>query len=325
MSTRSEPTVVSLFSGCGGSSLGYKQAGYRVLLAADCDPHAVATYRLNFDSTPVWDRDVAGLTTATVRDLTGLEVGELDVLDGSPPCQGFSHASGKVDTADERNFLFREYVRLLESLRPRAMVMENVTGLIHGKHRWTFTQIHRALEGAGYTVRARVLNAARFGVPQARERVIFIGVRSDLGVAPSHPGGTDHVITCAEAFDGLPVDDSRTLGAFGLQVWKRTPPGRLFNKKHPFGWWFTGAKLHPDRPARTLTKTLIQTGGGGLFHWKHPRCLNEGELRRVSSFPDDFKVEGGLVKTWARFGNAVPPKMMEAVATTVRERILEAA
>lgn len=168
--------VISLFAGCGGSSLGYKWAGGKILAAIEWDKDAAATYRRNHEKTPVLERDIATVMGAELLALTGLAVGELDVLDGSPPCQGFSLA-GRRNLDDPRNSLFREYARLLTEIRPRCLVMENVAGMVKGAHREIFADALRALKSAGYTVRAWLLDAMYFGVPQSRQRVIFLGVR----------------------------------------------------------------------------------------------------------------------------------------------------
>lgn len=173
------PTVISTFAGGGGSSLGYHMAGYRELLAVEWDDNAVDTLRTNFPHLDVYHGDIAKLSVDDVLTRTGLAVGRLDVLDGSPPCQGFSTA-GKRDMGDERNQLFREYVRLLRGLRPRVFVMENVSGMVNGKMKLIFAEILRELKFSGYVVSARLLNAKHYGVPQSRERMIFVGVRDDL-------------------------------------------------------------------------------------------------------------------------------------------------
>ena len=173
------PTVVSLFAGCGGSSLGYSMAGFRELLAVEWDDHAVETLKANFPDVPVWQGDIAELTVEECLRLTGLQPGELDVLDGSPPCQGFSTA-GRRKMDDGRNQLFQEYVRLLRGLRPKVLVMENVSGMVKGKMKLIFVEILRELKASGYKVSARLMNAMYFGVPQSRERLIFIGIREDL-------------------------------------------------------------------------------------------------------------------------------------------------
>jgi DNA (cytosine-5)-methyltransferase 1 len=170
------PTVVSLFAGCGGSSLGYSMAGFREILAVEWDEHAVETFKANFPDVPVWRGDIAELSVEECLRLTGLQPGELD---GFPPCQGFSTA-GKRKMDDGRNQLFQEYVRLLRGLRPKVLVMENVSGMVKGKMKLIFVEILRELKASGYKVSARLMNAMYFGVPQSRERMIFIGVRKDL-------------------------------------------------------------------------------------------------------------------------------------------------
>lgn len=173
------PTVISLFAGCGGSSLGYSMAGYRELLAVEWDDHAVETFRANFPEVPVFHGDIAKLSVEEVFRLTGLKPGELDVLDGSPPCQGFSTA-GKRKMDDGRNQLFREYIRLLRGLQPKVLVMENVSGMIKGKMKLIFVEILQELKSSGYHVSARLMNAMYYGVPQSRQRMIFVGVRNDI-------------------------------------------------------------------------------------------------------------------------------------------------
>src|SRR5574343_458396 len=140
-----KPTVVTTFAGMGGSSYGYKRAGFEVLLASEWDPHAAETYRLNHPSTHLVHGDIHDLSAEHVLEVTGLKRGELTVFDGSPPCQGFSTA-GNRDLNDPRNQLFREYVRLLRGLAPRAFVMENVKGMSSGRMKPEFQKILLALE-----------------------------------------------------------------------------------------------------------------------------------------------------------------------------------
>ena len=179
LKTPGKPTVVSTFAGGGGSSLGYHQAGFEELLAVEWDDDAVQTLRDNFPDLPIYHGDIYALTVKECLRLAGIKKGDLDVLDGSPPCQGFS-TTGKRNFTDPRNTLFGEFVRLLEGLKPKVFVMENVTGMIKGAMKQIFLQIMAALRGAGYHVEAQVLNAKFYGVPQSRERVIFIGVRKDF-------------------------------------------------------------------------------------------------------------------------------------------------
>ncbi|OGC94594.1 MAG: hypothetical protein A2W25_02390 [candidate division Zixibacteria bacterium RBG_16_53_22] len=192
------PTVISLFAGCGGSSLGYSMAGFRELLAVEYDNNAVETFKLNFPDVPIYPGDIAKLSVDECLRLANLKPGELDILDGSPPCQGFSTA-GKRQIDDPRNSLFKEYVRLLRGLRPKVFVMENVSGMVKGIMKLVFVEILRELKASGYQVSARLLNAMYFGVPQSRQRMIFIGVRDDLGIAPSHPAAETQPVTVRQA------------------------------------------------------------------------------------------------------------------------------
>jgi hypothetical protein len=144
-------------------------AGYREVLAVERDPHAVATLTHNYPEVPIFAGDITLLSIEEALSLAGLKRGELDVLDGSPPCQGFSTV-GKRQLHDVRNGLWQEYVRLLDGLQPRCFVLENVPGLVRGKMRLVFAACFRALQACGYQVTARVLNAAYFGVPQDRHR-----------------------------------------------------------------------------------------------------------------------------------------------------------
>jgi len=190
--------VASLFAGGGGSSTGYRMAGYRVVYANEFVEAAAETYRANAaDYTVVDTRDVRGVTGAEILEAAGVDRGELDVLDGSPPCASFSTAGarskkwGKVseysDTQQRTDDLFLEYARLVGEVQPKVFVAENVSGLVKGVSKGYFKMIFRLLRDQGYRVEARLLNAARLGVPQSRQRIIFVGVRDDLGVDPVHP------------------------------------------------------------------------------------------------------------------------------------------
>ncbi len=321
MQAKNKFTVVSTFSGCGGSSLGYQMAGGKVLLAVEWDDHAVENYKLNFPETDVYHGDIAALPVEEVLARTGLKPGELDIFDGSPPCQGFS-VVGKRDLKDPRNQLFKEYCRLLEGLQPKCFVMENVSGMVKGKMRFLFVEILKELKSCGYEVKAAVLNAKYFGVAQARERMIFIGVRNDLKVNPSFPLGDQNIITAKTAFVGL-VDNTehQKLSEGYKDLWEKIPPG----KRGDFvtaGKNFSTKKLHPNKPSPTLTKTGLSTGFATTFHWAEPRAVSIPEAKRLHSFPDDFILQGSYEQQWARIGNSVPPLLMKAIANHINEKIL---
>ena len=315
--TSDAPTVISTFAGAGGSSLGYSMAGYRELLAVEWDANAVETFKLNFPGVPVYHGDVTKLSVEDVLARTELKPGELDVLDGSPPCQGFSTA-GKRDMGDSRNQLFREYVRLLRGLRPKVFVMENVSGMVKGKMKLIFVEILNELKASGYKVSARLVNAMYFHVPQSRPRMIFVGVRDDVAAAPSHPPAESCGIVFQAALSGLIDGEQKAPGLYPNQVknYAETKRGSSHHKR------FSLHRLAWDSVAPTILKT---PGSGGHMHPDDPRLLSAAELRRVASFPDGFTFKGSWNDSVNRIGNSVPPLLMRAIARHVRKSILSKA
>lgn len=313
------PTVVSLFAGCGGSSLGYSMAGYRELLAVEWDNNAVETFKLNFPEVPVYHGDIAKLSVDECLRLAGVGVGKLDVLDGSPPCQGFSTA-GKRQIDDPRNDLFREYVRLLQGLRPRVFVMENVSGMVKGKMRLVFAEIMRDLKASGYRVSTRLLNAMYFNVPQSRQRLIFIGVREDLGREPSHPRAESRPVTVREALTGVVNHTfNRPLATVATHIWDAVQPGQNGTHYRP-GYYMNTVKVDPGKPCPTIQKVI--PGTGGLLHWHEKRTLSIEEIKRLASFGDGYWMVGSFEDKWQRIGNSVPPLFMRAIVHHIRENIL---
>jgi DNA (cytosine-5)-methyltransferase 1 len=318
------PTVISTFAGCGGSSLGYSMAGFRELLANEWDDNAVQTFKLNFPDVPVIQGDIAKLTVEQVLEVTGLRPGELDVFDGSPPCQGFSTA-GKRVMDDPRNQLFREYIRLLRGLQPKVFVMENVSGMVKGKMKLIFADILRELKASGYKVSARLLNAMYFNVPQSRQRLIFIGVREDLGTEPSHPKAESRPFTVREAFDGCNNDNPDYLRGGQVQKiiaeMKQGEDGskaskRLSNNENK---WFNMRRLSWNLTGFTITKS---EGSSALVHPTINRVLNISEYQRIGSFPDNYKFIGKYKEQKMRIGNSVPPLFMRSIARHIRTEIL---
>lgn len=313
------PTVVSTFAGAGGSSLGYSMAGFRELLAVEWDDNAVETFRLNFPGVPVYHGDIAQLSVDECLSMAGIEPGQLDILDGSPPCQGFSTA-GKRLIDDPRNQLFREYVRLLRGLRPKVFVMENVSGMVKGKMKLVFVEILKELKASGYRVSAKLLNAMYFHVPQSRERMIFIGVRDDLGVDPTHPKAEGRPVTVGEAWQTVKQELAPYLSPKLASIIPFIPTwgdgGDVVNS------FFSTKRLSFAYPSRTLIKGNI----GSRACYVHPsenRAITEAEAKRIASFPDDYLFLGGYKKSFERIGNSVPPLFMDAIARHIRQEILE--
>lgn len=315
------PTVISTFAGCGGSSLGYSMAGFRELLAIEWDDNAVATFKLNFPDVPVYHGDIAKISVEQVLEMTGLQPGELDVFDGSPPCQGFSTA-GKRVMDDPRNQLFREYVRLLRGLKPKVFVMENVSGMVKGKMKLIFVDILRELKASGYRVSARLLNAMYFNVPQSRQRLIFIGVREDLGVEPSHPKAENKPFSILDSIYDVDTSGTPPFNDKYAKLWDKISPGS--NAQSIIGKGYNSCvKPNPNKPAPTLPKTQTGRGFATIAHWSEKRAMSVGEAKRVASFPDDFKFIGDYSTQWMRIGNSVPPLFMRSIARHIRSAILD--
>jgi DNA (cytosine-5)-methyltransferase 1 len=297
--------VVSLFAGCGGSSEGWKQAGFDVPVAVELDTHAVEIYRSNAPGAVVIDRDIATVTGDEIRGAAGLD--EFDVLDGSPPCQAFSMAGKRELGADEkgRGMLFREYVRLVRDLRPRVFVAENVDGMTVGAAKVTVARVMCDLKACGYSVHAKVLSADRLGVPQTRRRLFIVGARHDTGVDVG-------------ALFPMLSDARTTIGDALPHVTRFVRLGRpLTSTAH----WRGEESWPADAPGPTMT-----AGGLGNSRFDDVRVETiDGELRRpmlaellaYSGFRPDFSIEGTFGKQWERLGNSVPPPMMRAVAKKV--------
>ena len=280
-----------MFSGCGGSSLGYKMAGGEVLLAVDNNAEAMKTYRLNFPTTPVFCDDIAKLSVKECCRRAGIKPRELDILDGSPPCDGFSPL-GKRQFADPRNQLYTEFVRLLRGLQPRAFVFENVAGMVRAEMKLIFADCLESMKACRYRVKARLLDAQYFHVPHCRERVIIIGVREDLGILPSHPKG-----------QGEPQSVREALGLLG--------EGSVKNDQ------FASQFRTIDLPCVTLAKhpPLLLLNG-------KQRKLSVEECAVLAGFPQDWKWDSSANRL---IGNAVPPPFMRSIAEHIRDRILAVA
>jgi len=315
-----KPTVISLFSGVGGSSLGYQWAGFKELLAIDFDNHAVECFKLNFLDVPVWQRSVVDITGKEILEFCNIKQGELDVLDGSPPCQGFSTA-GKRIVRDPRNDLFKHYCRLVTELQPKVFVMENVSGMAKGKMKGRFIEILNKLKNTGYKVKCKQMNTKYYGVPQSRERLIFIGTKT---YTPIFPQPSNNIITVNKA-----LIDLENIGP----IFKPTAPkvlalmgkmkeGTCGTDLYGVTTGFQMLKINRFKPCPTVTKTCTGTWFSGMLHPTENRYLTINELKRLCSFPDTWMLTGTFQKQWARLGNAVMPKFMQAIAETIKREIL---
>jgi len=305
-------TVISTFAGGGGSSLGYQMAGFKELLAIEWDNNACEILRLNFPDLLVWEKDITKIKVNDILKTLNIKKGELDILDGSPPCQGFSTA-GKREINDDRNQLFKSYCYLLKGLQPKVFVMENVSGMIKGKMKGTFIEILDSLQKCGYNVKVKLMNAKYYNVPQSRERLIFIGVRKDLKVESCFPSPNKKLITCKEALKDLENKDIleinhkrhyREKSSKSVIMWEKVKHGEPVLGLSLY-------KINPRKPSNTIKKS------SELFHYKENRILTIRECARLCSFPDNYKI------TWKQAGNAVMPNMMKAIAENIKVNILD--
>lgn len=312
------PTVISTFSGCGGSSLGYKLAGFKELLAIDFDKNSVETFKLNFPEISVWQRDITEVKAQEILDFCNIKKGELDLLDGSPPCQGFSTA-GRRKVLDPRNRLFESFVYLIHELQPKVFIMENVSGQIKGTMKGVFKEILTTLKKENYQVKVKLMNAKYYQVPQSRERLIYIGIRNDLNKEPIFPIPSLKTISVRESLKNVVNKTyAKDLTENILNLWdllKRDETGDKYKGKNRYFNW---TKINPNKPIRTIAKKE----GGCLLHWREKRFLTIEEAKRLCSFPDDFQFIGNYRQQWARLGNAVMPNFMKAIALNIKENIL---
>jgi DNA (cytosine-5)-methyltransferase 1 len=360
--------VASTFAGCGGSSLGYRMAGFQVVWANEFVPIAGESYRANKSEQTILDTDDVRTITATrILDAAGLKAGELDVFDGSPPCQAFSTAGKREKgwgqdreydhgAAQRNEELFFEYIRLLRDLQPKVFVAENVSGLVKGSAKGFFLEILAGLKACGYRVQARTLDAQWLGVPQRRKRVIFIGVRNDLGLDPVFPrplpyryllrdalpwivkavfdpkgqfkgedftNGPSATVTTSSCnhFD-IEAETDISRYAIGTEWDNVGEGGRGLGKGKKF---FSLERPDVDLPVPTITAMIGQPSAASVVHPTEKRKFSVGELKRLCAFPDDFELIGSWSQQCERLGNAVPPVMMSHIAAAIRDSILDVA
>jgi DNA-cytosine methyltransferase len=357
-------SVASTFAGGGGSSTGYKLSGGKVLMANEVDPTAAATYRLNYPNTPLVNLDIRRITRRGgqrgvinfFKDF-GIDFGELDILDGSPPCTTFSNASagrGK-DKVERKNIihanveqsrigmLIHDYIYLVNCIKPRVFIMENV---VPSRNSPVFTDaIHRARKH-GYIIQWQNVKAKHCGVPQHRERLITIGIRDDVAAQLDIRNPTDlaslfpnsgEEVSLRSALSGVVSDpeevevwlDSCRLSASYEQV-RALPKGGPKHLKisdiikdwKALNTDFNLLRAGWDTTCPTITCRGQQLGISGVHHPEQDRKFSIAELKRIMSLPDDFKLSGTLNDKATRIGNMVPPLMVSVIANNVYHHIL---
>lgn len=317
----------SLFAGFGGSSLGYKMAGFQVVFALEFIEAARLAYSLNFPDTPVVGDDIRSTDPIECISRFGIQKGELDVLDGSPPCASYSTAGkreklwGKVkaysDKAQRTDDLVDVFAKWIIDIQPKSFVFENVKGISSGKASGVLRNFIAMLRGANYVVDSRVVDASLLGVPQARPRVFTIGIRSDFQKSRFvFPKPNSKRPSISDAFSGeerlAPVEPDCWSTGYAIESeWRKAGEG---GKSRRF---FNLMRSHRNRPCPTITATHAQRGAASVMHPTECRKFSIAELKRLCSFPDDFQVVGTYQQRAERFGRAVPPLAMKYIAEAV--------
>ena len=350
-------TVISTFAGGGGSSTGYRLAGGKILCINEFVEEARKTYSENYPSTTILPGDIKELTGKHFLEATGLQPGELDILDGSPPCSAFSvagsmchgdgskHSDGwgktktysdgkKVENIED---LFFEYVRVAKDIQPKVIVAENVKGLTIGEAKSYYAKITNAFEEIGYLVTSKVLKASNYGVGQGRERLIFIAVREDIAdkiglnvltVSSLFPPTSSKDTTIGDVIDGVvnDTDNVKNLTEHMLKsgIYKTVVHKMPKDPKKILSGMDYHEKGHcfNTKRASFYKPSPTLTASGGLIHWSEDRVLTVPELKRIQSLPDDFILTGSQSQQTERVGRMVPPLMMKAIAENIYKEVL---
>ena len=332
-----KPTAVDLFCGCGGLTVGLKRAGFRVLGAVDVDPLSVKTYKANHRDVTLWEKDIRELDPQELLDALGLEKGGLDLLAGCPPCQGFSTMrtlNGALMVDDPRNDLLLEFERFVEALLPRAVMMENVPGLADDKR---FEAFLRKLKELGYLGAHRVLNAAEYGVPQRRRRLIYL---AGLGMEIPFADKAAKMKTVEEAIGGLPkagqsgdpvhdMPENRTPKV--LEVIRLIPKDggsrrdlpekfQLECHKRCNGFKDVYGRMAWKEVAPTITSGCFNPSKGRFLHPEEDRAITMREAALLQGFPRRYKFPTTDNKSAVALmiGTALPPPFIAAHGRSIK-------
>lgn len=320
--------IISLFSGIGGSSEGYISAGNDVLASVEFLDYQAKVYRANHPETRLYEEDIRKLNPLDILNDVGLKVGELDVLDGSPPCSSFSvSGKGSKGWGQAKSYgnkkqvtddLFFEYIRFVTAIRPKFFVAENVKGLLLGSSKDYLSYILRSFPSE-YRIKIFLLNSKDFGVPQSRNRVFIIGGRKDIVgdnfdlVLKRRPP-----VTAGRAVEDL-VATPEELAEADISKYSIYPKLKALAIGESA---FNLVKANPYRPSPTITATIGGRGSNALHHWDNRR-FTVRELKRLQGLRDDFDFSS-VDPNRARegIGRAVTPPVTEAIANSIKE-ILE--
>ena len=312
-------TAFSCFHCGGGSTMGYKLAGFSMLGGVEIDPEMMAIYRANHKPKHSYLMGVQQFNELPLLSLPD-ELKNLDLLDGSPPCSVFSMAGKREKKwGGEHHFregqqkqrlddLFMHFIDIGQRLQPKVIVAENVKGLILGNAKGYVKEIFAAFREAGYDTQLFLFNAARMGVPQSRERTFFIARRQDLGWGKLEMKFEEAQISIKNAWNGLHSLGKNVSTSSMVKYWNKIKPGESMSRVHEKGSLFGQLKLDPNQPSPTVTSKEYQ-----LWHWESPRLLSNEQCFRLQTFPDDYRVKDGKYVC----GMSVPPYMTQRVALEI--------
>lgn len=320
---------VDLFSGAGGLSLGFEMAGFNNVFSVEYDKKIAESYKKNFPTHNLLVKDIQEITDDEIITLQHNQ--EVDVVIGGPPCQGFSLAGriGRSFVEDKRNYLFKEFARVVKVIDPKMFVMENVARMISHNKGQTILEIKAEFESLGYNVQYKVLQAADYGVPQKRQRIFIVGTKNKEFNFPTPIGTT---ITVKEAIGDLPplksgerseVPNHFSMNHSSQMLKKMSYIGDGGNRNQipedlrpKTGDIRKYIRYDSQKPSVTVTGDMRK-----IFHYEQNRALTPRELARLQSFPDSFIFEGNSISIQQQIGNAVPPLLGYAVAKQVKESL----
>lgn len=344
--------ALSLFSGCGGLDLGIQNAGFDVILGVDNDRYTALSHAANFPDAAFFDGSIADFTQDVARDLVG-EAGlrDMDLLVGGPPCPPFSKSrfyrteKPRAMSDPVGEVTINGYLETLRWLRPKAFLLENVAGMAFKVHQETLDFILATAGDLGYNCTTMVLNAADYGVPQIRQRFFIVGVlEGEFAVPPpTHRDPADESselppwVTAGEAINDLDTeenasDEGHVAGGKHRHLLEEIPPGDNYlyltaKRGHPnpqFEWrkryWSFLLKLSPDLPSWTIQAR--RSNNMGPLHWRN-RILRIEEVKRLQTFPDEWFLSGNVERQWRQVGNAVPPRLAQALGSSIAQALLE--
>lgn len=324
---RKELRACSLFSGCGGLDLGFRQAGYNIVFANEHDHLIWSTYEANHPETL--------LNRSSVVNLKGLDIpSDIDILIGGPPCQSYSESGKQDGERDARGKLFFEYTRLLKEIKPKVFVAENVRGILTNKHKTTLAKLYKEFDEANYHIHFYKWNLSDYGIAQDRIRVFFIGVRKDLGIDRLDLDlETQETKTLRDViFDlnGSAVPFRQTTSFPNHEYFVQGYSSRYMGRNRVRGWdeaSFTiqaSARHAPQHPNVEMVKLPKAKGDEPLYYFKDnfSQRLSVRECARIQTFPDDFIfMYTDIRQAYKMIGNAVPPYFSKQLAEGIRRSI----